>query len=71
MKFAIDSNIEVALDREYKDKERARLDAYLNSDNWYYFSRGWDEPDIATVTAGTRPTLTTTLNPTTPNQDNS
>jgi len=62
MKFAIDKSIEVALDREYGDKIRAELDAYCNPDN-YYYAYGWVEPDIATVTAMTRSTLTTLLNP--------
>lgn len=71
MKFAIDSHIEVALDREYGDKIRAELDAYLKPENWYamYGEDLVSHTDLAVPTAMTRPTLTTALNPTTSNKD--
>lgn len=67
-KFAIDDKYTEALERERANKDEQLRQALLNYQ--HYYSKGWDAPILCDLTANARPTLTTVLNPTTPNQDN-
>lgn len=71
-KFAIDDRYLETLERERVEREfMARRQVKLALESATYYAYGWVEPEVATVTALTRPTLTNSHSPTTPNQGNS